>query len=86
MTMKEMMFKYFTGELDPIQMIRNLSGMFDPKHAVSLLTLICTITRHEQGDIDTETFINVWKFDFTMEEIEEGRKKVAEELAKETVQ
>jgi len=76
MTMKEMMFQYFTGAIDPIQIIRNLSGMFDPKHAVSLLTLICTITRHEQGDIDTETFISVWKFGFTVEEVEEAKKKI----------
>jgi len=62
MTMKQMMSKYFMGEIDAISLIRMLSGMFDPEHATSLLTLICTITRHEQGDIDTETFNEVWKF------------------------
>jgi len=62
MTMKEIMRQYFMGELDAISVIRMLSGMFDPKNAVSLLTLICTIARHEQGDIDTETFNEIWKF------------------------
>jgi len=60
--MKEIMRQYFMGDIDAISVIRMLSGMFDPKSAVSLLTLICTITRHEQGDIDTETFNEVWKF------------------------
>jgi len=60
--MKELMRQYFMGELDAISLIRMLSGMFNPKNATSLLTLICTITRHEQGDIDTETFNEVWKF------------------------
>lgn len=62
MTMKDLMKQYFMGELDAISLIRMLSGMFDPKNATTLLTLICTITRHEQGDIDTDTFNSVWKF------------------------
>lgn len=62
MTMKDMMRQYFMGEIDAISLIRMLSGMFNPDHATTLLTLICTITRHEQGDIDTETFNAVWKF------------------------
>jgi len=62
MTMKELMRQYFMGEIDAISLIRMLSGMFDPKNAASLLSLICTITRHEQGDIDTETFNEIWKF------------------------
>jgi len=62
MTTKELMKQYFVGELDAISLIRMLSGMFDPKHAVHWLTLICAITRHEQGDISTEDFNEVWKF------------------------
>jgi len=61
--MKKLLTKYFDKEIDAIQIIRSLSGMFDPQHAVTLLSLICTITRHEQGDIDTETFKKVWKID-----------------------
>lgn len=60
MTLESKMNKYFDGEIDAIQMIRELSGMFDPEHAITLLSLICTITRHEQGDIDTETFKAIW--------------------------
>lgn len=62
MSLKEIMRQYFMGELDAISVIRMLSGMFNPDHAQTLLSLICTITRHEQGDIDTETFNAVWKF------------------------
>lgn len=63
MSLKEMMSSYFKKETDAITVIRTLSGMFDPKHAIDILSLICTITRHEQGDIDTETFKKVWKFE-----------------------
>lgn len=60
MKLKDRMYEYFDGKVDAIQIIRELSGIFNPKHAVSLLTLICTITRHEQGDIETETFKKIW--------------------------
>ena len=62
MNIKDLMKQYFTGDLDAISLIRMLSGMFDPSKATTLLTLICTITRHEQGDITTETFNSVWNF------------------------
>jgi hypothetical protein len=67
--MKELLNQYFNKELDAITLIRTLSGMFNPDKAVSLLTLICTITRHEQGDIDTDTFKAIWHLGK-----EEGRK------------
>jgi len=67
MKLKELMRQYFMGETDAISVIRTLSGMFDPKHAASLLSLICTITRHDQGDIDTKTFNDVWKFNLNLE-------------------
>ena len=65
MTLQDILRKYFMKDMDAISTIRLLSGMFDPKNAVTLLTLICTITRHEQGDIDTETFCKVWKVNLT---------------------
>lgn len=71
MTLKDAVYRYFDGEVDAIQLIRDLSGMFNPDHAVTLLSLICTITRHEQGDIDTETFKKVWFKDEGTEEREE---------------
>ena len=61
MTLANQLNRYFDKKLDAIALIRSLSGMFDPEHAVNLLSLICTITRHEQGDIDTGTFRSVWK-------------------------
>ena len=61
MTLADTMNQYFSKKTDALSVIRQLSGMFDPKHAVTLLTLICTITRHELDDIDEETFRHVWK-------------------------
>ena len=61
MTLADKFNMYFAGKLDALSLIRQLSGMFDPKQAVDILTLICTITRHEQGDIDEDTFRQVWK-------------------------
>jgi len=67
MSLKDLMTQYFKGEMDAISLIRILSGMFNPEQAVNILTLICTITRHEQGDIDTDTFNAVWKFGIDLE-------------------
>ena len=41
-------------------MIRGLSGIFNPDHAVSILTWICAITRLEEGDLDEDTFRSVY--------------------------
>ena len=61
--MKELLNDYLNKKIDAISTIRRLSGMFNPDHAVTVLSLVCTITRHEQEDIDTETFRAVWKLD-----------------------
>jgi hypothetical protein len=58
MTLIEASQEYLNGKTDAIALIRTLSGMFNPDHAVTLLTFICAITRIEQGDLDKETF---WK-------------------------
>ena len=60
MTLKELLEEYVSGKTDAISVIRTLSGMFNPDHAVALLTLICAITRVEQGDLDKETFVALW--------------------------
>ena len=91
MTMREIMRQYFMGEVDAISTIRMLSGMFNPDHAVTLLSLICTITRHEQGDIDTQTFNSVWKLGIDLEfkggdYPEHYDKKTIEELTDELVE
>lgn len=58
--MRELLERYLKGETDAISVIRTCSGMFDPKYAITLLTLICSITRVEQGDLDKETFRSLW--------------------------
>ena len=61
--MKEILSDYLNKKTDSITVIRKLSGMFNPDHAITILSLICTITRHEQGDIDTETFKAIYKLE-----------------------
>lgn len=59
-TIKSLLDNYLDGKTDAISVIRTLSGMFNPDHAVSLLTLICAITRIEQGDLEKEDFKSIW--------------------------
>ena len=63
MSLKELLLNYLNKETDAITVIRMLSGMFDPTTAVSVLSLICAITRHEQGDMDTDVFKSVFGLD-----------------------
>ena len=73
MTLADKLNMYLSKKRDAISLIRQLSGMFDPKHAIKIMTLICAITRYEQGDLDEKTFRSVWKIP-TKEEMmfEEG--------------
>lgn len=59
--MKELLDSYITKKVSAISTIRRLSGMFRPEQAVTALTLICSITRVEEGDLDIETFKKIWK-------------------------
>ena len=59
--MKELLLKYLNGEISAIKTIRTLSGAFNPDHAVSILAIICSITRVEEGDMDKETFKEVFR-------------------------
>ena len=59
--MKDLLTKYLNNEIDAIQTIRTLSGMFNPEHAVNILAIICSITRVEQGDMKKEFFKKVFK-------------------------
>lgn len=61
MTIKDLISKYLNKEMTAVEAIRLLSGMFNPDHAVDLLTIINQICRHEVGDLDTETFKSVYK-------------------------
>lgn len=56
MTLKETVNKYANKEMDAISLIRILSGAFNPDHAISILVIICQVTRVEQGDLDIEDF------------------------------
>ena len=60
MTLVKLINEYLDGEKDAITTIRILSGIFNPDHMMTILTLICQITRHAQGDLDTETFRRVY--------------------------
>ena len=56
MTLADICNEYLEGKRTAINTIRTMSGMFNPDHAVGLLTIICQITRMEEGDLDKETF------------------------------
>jgi hypothetical protein len=60
MTIKSLLDEYIDGHQTAIRTIRTLSGMFEPKHAIAILTLICAITRVEEGDLDKETFKEIY--------------------------
>jgi hypothetical protein len=60
MTIIDLLTQYSEGKREAIQVIRDMSGMFDPKHAVTLLTYVCAVTRVEQGDLDMECFREVY--------------------------
>lgn len=66
MTIKEVL-KKFVDDIEgadhakaTIELIRQLSGAFNPDHAVDILALINQVTRLQQGDLDVETFKSVW--------------------------
>lgn len=54
--MKKLLLDYAEQKTDAITVIRTLSGMFHPEHAIDILSIICQITRVEQKDLDRETF------------------------------
>ena len=56
MTLAEQLQEYLDGKISAISMIRMLSGMFNPQHAITILAIICSITRVEEGDMDREFF------------------------------
>lgn len=74
--MKEELFKYLEGESDAISLIRKLSGMFNPSAAIDVLALICSITRVEQGDLDKDTFKEIWDLSEKLENKSDNGEKV----------
>ena len=60
MTIVQICEDYLNGTINAIRLIRVLSGIFDPKASVEILTLICAITRIEEGDLDKEDFRSIY--------------------------
>lgn len=60
MTLIDVLNQYIEGKSNAISTIRKISSVFDPQSAVDLLALINSITRHELGDMDKNTFKEVW--------------------------
>lgn len=60
MTLGDYVKQYADGEIDAIALIRILSGMFNPDHAVSLLAIINFITRIEHGDADRQLLLDLY--------------------------
>lgn len=56
MSLADILKKYLNKEVDAVTVIRTVTGIFNPEQAVNLLALTNQICRHEQGDLDTETF------------------------------
>lgn len=63
MTLGDLLKQYFNKEISAIKLIRTLTGMFDPDHAIDILAITNQICRHEEGDIDTETFKSIYKIE-----------------------
>lgn len=59
MTIKDLLTEYVEGDTDAISVIRQLSGAFNPDHAVDILAIICTISRTEQGDVEKEDLLSI---------------------------
>lgn len=60
MSIKDLIVEYLDGNRDAISTIRAISGAFNPEIATNLLSLICAITRIEQGDLDKETMRKIY--------------------------
>ena len=60
MTIIDLLEDYSNGTRTAIQVIRDMTGIFNPEHAASILPFVCAITRVEQDDLDMETFRTVY--------------------------
>lgn len=59
--MKDILNQYIKKEVTAIQVIRDITGILNPEHAVPICAVIQLICRHEQGDLDTEMFKQLLK-------------------------
>lgn len=65
MTLKQTLQEYIVSRdtdspKTALELIRTISGVFNPDSAVDLLVLVNQVTRLECGDLDIETFKSVW--------------------------
>ena len=63
MSIKEALEQYLRKEITAIELIRLLSGTVNPEQALDVIALINQISRHELGDLDTETFKQIWELE-----------------------
>lgn len=61
MLIKDLLLEYLDGKHNAIQVIRQLSGMFDPRNAVNILATINQVTRVEQGDLEKDLLRSMLK-------------------------
>jgi hypothetical protein len=54
--MKDLLQRYCNIEISAIQLIRALTGIINPDTAIDILALVNQIARLELGDLDLETF------------------------------
>jgi len=63
--MKKLLLDVADGRTTAVRAIREISGAFNPDHAVELLAIICAITRLVEGDMTTEDFKSIFKLEET---------------------
>ena len=60
MTIKDLLKDYLREKVGAMEVIRQLSGAFNPEGAVDRLAIICSIARVEEGDLDKKTFESIY--------------------------
>lgn len=60
MSVVDLLKEYFDKKVTATEIVRRLTNIVNPDMAVDILALINQICRHEQGDLDTETFKSVY--------------------------
>lgn len=63
MSIREALQQYINEEITAIELIRLLTGVFDPDNALELMALINQVCRHEEGDIPTVEFKKIYDLD-----------------------
>lgn len=61
MTLKEILVDYVDGNRDAVTTIRILTSIIRPEQAIDILALVNQITRMEHGDMDKDTFVEIYK-------------------------